>query len=101
MLDQHIHQDSFIHQTQEIMAQHFVWFTVPFSALISWVFHTMEIIGDNTENPFEDGPNDVPITDLSRSIEIDIRQLIDDKDIPKPYHLEKWYSNVKSKATAL
>jgi len=27
----------------------------------------------------------VPINDLSREIDIDLHQLIDDKDIPKPY----------------
>ncbi|WP_223033696.1 bestrophin family protein [Hanstruepera marina] len=70
---------------QETIARHFVWFSVLFSALISWVFHTMEAIGEVSENPFEGSPNDVPITDLSRSIEIDIRQLIDDTDIPAPY----------------
>lgn len=85
LLDQHPIQNSSIHQLQEFMALHFVWFTVPFSAMLSWVYHTMEMIGENTENPFEGGPNDVPITDLSRSIEIDIRQLINDNDIPEPY----------------
>jgi putative membrane protein len=73
------------HVIQEFIANHFVWFSIPFSALLSWVFHTMEKIGENTENPFQGGVNDVPITDLSRAIEIDIRQLIDDTDIPKPY----------------
>jgi len=73
------------------IGRHFVWFSIPFSALIGWVFHTMEAIGENTENPFEGGPNDVPITDLSRGIEIDIRQLIDDTDIPKPY---EWKNDI-------
>ncbi len=76
---------------QLFIGQHFVWFSIPFSALIAWVFHTMESIGENTENPFEGGPNDVPITDLSRGIEIDIRQLIDDKDIPEPY---QWVNDI-------
>lgn len=62
---------------------HFVWFSIPFSAIVSWVFFALEVAGEYSENPFEGGPNDVPITDLSRSIEIDIRQLIDDHDIPK------------------
>ncbi|AUP78647.1 bestrophin family protein [Flavivirga eckloniae] len=84
-LNKHEEQTSLMHVAQEAIAKHFVWFSVPFSALISWVFHTMEAIGENTENPFEGGPNDVPITDLSRGIEIDIRQLIDDTDIPEPY----------------
>ena len=75
----------FAREVQVFIGQHFVWFSIPFSALIAWVFHTMEAIGENTENPFEGGPNDVPITDLSRGIEIDIRQLIDDEDIPEPY----------------
>ncbi len=75
----------FARKLQLFIGQHFVWFSIPFSALISWVFHTMEAIGENTENPFEGGPNDVPITDLSRGIEIDIRELIDDEDIPESY----------------
>lgn len=36
----------------------------------------MERIGETTENPFEGNPNDVPITTMSRGIEIDIRQMI-------------------------
>lgn len=84
-LASHQSQTSIGHRVQEFLAHHFVWFSVPFSALLAWVFHTMEVIGENTENPFEGGPNDVPITDMSRGIEIDIRQLIDDTDIPEPY----------------
>ncbi|WP_299110916.1 bestrophin family ion channel [uncultured Winogradskyella sp.] len=82
-----VHQSrtSWGHLIQEFIAKHFVWFSIPFSALLAWVFHTMEAIGENTENPFEGGPNDVPITNMSRGIEIDIRQLIDDTDIPEPY----------------
>ena len=90
-LEMHDVQSSLIHRIQEFMARHFVWFSIPFSALIAWVFHTMEAIGENTENPFEGGPNDVPITDLSRGIEIDIRQLIDDADIPPPY---EWKNHI-------
>lgn len=84
-LAKHESHSSFLHQIQEFIAHHFVWFSIPFSTLLAWVFHTMEAIGENTENPFEGGPNDVPITNMSRGIEIDIRQLIDDIDIPKPY----------------
>ncbi|SHH09391.1 bestrophin family protein [Flagellimonas flava] len=81
----------FTQNLQLFIGKHFVWFSIPFSALISWVFHTMEAIGENTENPFEGGPNDVPITDMSRGIEIDIRQLIDDTDIPAPY---QWKNDI-------
>ncbi|NND11116.1 MAG: hypothetical protein HKN96_07885 [Flavobacteriaceae bacterium] len=90
-LSLHEVQTDVMHRVQEFIARHFVWFLIPFSALLSWVFHTMEKIGENTENPFEGGPNDVPITDLSRGIEIDIRQLIDDTDIPEPY---EWSNDI-------
>jgi len=88
---EHDHEAGFFHGIAHILGQHFVWISVPFSVLISWVFHTLELIGENTENPFEGGPNDVPITNMSRGIEIDIRQLIDDRDIPGPY---TWRNNI-------
>jgi putative membrane protein len=64
------------------LGEHFVWLTIPFSIVVSWVFHTMEMIGDFSENPFEGLHNDVPINQLSRVIEIDLREMMDEKDIP-------------------
>ncbi len=59
-----------------------VWLTIPFSVLVCWVFHTMEKIGEATENPFEGSANDVPMTALSRTIEIDLREMMDEEEIP-------------------
>lgn len=66
------------------LGEHFVWLTVPFSVMVSWVFLTMEKIGEATENPFEGTPNDIPMAALSRNIEIDLREMLDEKDIPAP-----------------
>lgn len=60
----------------------FVWLTIPFSILISWVFSTMEVVGDNSEDPFENYVNDVPMTALCRTIEIDLREMLGETDIP-------------------
>lgn len=60
------------------------WLTVPFSGLITWVFFLMEKIGDYSENPFEGSYNDVPITAIARAIEIDLREMIHDTEIPPP-----------------
>ncbi|MES2762977.1 MAG: hypothetical protein V4677_12265 [Bacteroidota bacterium] len=49
---------------------------------MGWVFHVMERIGEATENPFEGSVNDVPITNISRTIEIDLKEMIDETDIP-------------------
>ncbi len=54
------------------------------SALITWVFFLMEKIGDYSENPFEGTYNDVPITSISVGIEIDLREMIHDTNIPDP-----------------
>jgi ion channel-forming bestrophin family protein len=61
-----------------------IWLTIPASALIIWVFFLMEMIGDYSENPFEGSYNDVPITSISRGIEIDLREMLDETNLPKP-----------------
>lgn len=75
-----------IHQVVEFVGRYFIWVSVPFTVVVSWIFHTMERIGENTENPFEGNSNDVPITTMSRGIEIDIREMIGDDpaNIPPP-----------------
>lgn len=60
----------------------FYWIWPAFSALITWIFFLMEMIGDYSENPFEGTYNDVPITAIARGIEIDIREMINDTGIP-------------------
>jgi len=68
------------------MAPHFIWAAIPFCALISWVFHTMERIGRVGENPFEGSANDVPISTIARGIEIDLRQMLGEPEshLPSP-----------------
>jgi len=70
-----------------IVSNNFVWLTIPFSIVISWIFMLMERVGDVSENPFEGMSNDVPITTISRGIEIDIREMIGDNksEIPKAH----------------
>lgn len=60
------------------------WVSPFLSALITWVFFLMEKIGDYSENPFEGTYNDVPITSIARGIEIDMREMIDDENVPGP-----------------
>lgn len=61
-----------------------VWLTVPFAVVVSWIFYTMETVGDSSEDPFENFINDVPMTALCRSIEIDLRQMMSETDVPTP-----------------
>lgn len=61
-----------------------IWASIPFTVIASWVFWFMELIGDYSENPFEGLYNDVPIASMARGIEIDIRQMLDETDLPEP-----------------
>lgn len=60
-----------------------VWLVIPFSVLISWVFMTMEQIGEASENPFDGGSTDTPISTICRNIEIDILEMMDETNLPK------------------
>ncbi|GAB5401634.1 MAG: bestrophin family ion channel [Aureisphaera sp.] len=62
----------------------YLFLMIPFSILISWIFTTMEAIGDNSEDPFEGRINDVPMTALCRTIEIDLRDMLDEEELPPP-----------------
>lgn len=64
---------------------------IPFSGLVIWDFFLMEKIGDYSENPFEGSCNDVPITAIARSIEIDLREMLEEKEIPTPLAAENGF----------
>lgn len=60
----------------------FIWLNIPFSIIVSWMFLTLEDIGESTENPFEGAANDVPISTISRVIEIDLKEMLGVEKIP-------------------
>ena len=60
------------------------WLSIPFTALVAWVFLVMELIGDYSENPFEGLGNDIPMLSLCRTIEIDLLEMMGEEEIPEP-----------------
>ena len=61
-----------------------LWMSIPFGVLMGWVYVVMELIGDYSENPFEGLPHDIPMFSICRTIEIDLLQMLDEKNIPAP-----------------
>ena len=61
-----------------------VWLVIPFSVLISWMSTSLERVGESTENPFEGNANDVPISQMCRTAEIDLREMLGETDLPPP-----------------
>ncbi len=58
------------------------WLSIPITALIGWVYVMMEIVGDYSENPFQGMANDIPMLSLCRVIEIDLREMLGETDLP-------------------
>ncbi|WKN45445.1 bestrophin family protein [Tunicatimonas pelagia] len=53
------------------------------SVLTTWIFLTWELVGNNSEDPFENRSSDVPMTALTRTIEIDLRDMLDESELPE------------------
>lgn len=64
------------------LAEIAVWLSIPFSILVSWVYIMMELVGDYSENPFEGLGNDIPMLALCRTIEIDLREMLGEQELP-------------------
>lgn len=79
-----------IAEKHPMLGELFIWFSIPIYTAVAWIFHTMERIGRTGENPFEGTSNDVPISTISRGIEIDLRQNLneDKEDIPSQFPAE-------------
>lgn len=59
-----------------------IWISIPITALVGWVYVMMEVVGDYSENPFQGMPNDIPMMSLCRVIEIDLREMINETELP-------------------
>lgn len=72
-----------------LMNGNMVWLVVPFSVMISWMYTSLVQVGESTENPFEGNANDVPISQICFTAEIDLREMLGETDLPplpKPKH---------------
>ena len=60
------------------------WFLIPISVAISFAFAILNKTGIVTETPFEGRAADIPLSNICRTIEIDLLQMIEAEDIPEP-----------------
>ena len=58
------------------------WLSIPFTVLVAWVYLMMEMVGDYSENPFAGLANDIPMLSLCRTIEIDLREMLGETELP-------------------
>jgi len=67
------------------------FFEIPLLLLISAAFFLLEKSATHMHDPFENRPTDTAMTSIARTIEINIKQLLKETEIPKPQNPEKFY----------
>lgn len=67
-----------------ILVQETGWLVIPFTLLIGFIFFSLDTIANGIENPFENTFNDTPMSALSRTVEINLRQMLGETELPEP-----------------
>ncbi|TWT29693.1 bestrophin family protein [Blastopirellula retiformator] len=58
-------------------------FNIPLALLINFIFLSLDQIGERTEDPFENRPGDTPLTSISVTIEGNLKEMLDEADLPE------------------
>jgi len=66
------------------LVDEFEWRSLAIRALVAYVFLIVNNLGADLKNPFENKMSDTPMSALCRTIEIDLRQMLGEKDLPSP-----------------
>ncbi len=66
-------------------------FEIPLLLVISAAFLLLEKSATHMQDPFENRPTDTALTTIARTIEINIKQLLNETDIPNALPPEKFY----------
>jgi len=67
------------------------YFEIPLLLIITSFFFLLESTATYLQDPFSNKPTDTPVTAIARNIEINIKQLLDDTDVPEPHHPTDFY----------
>jgi ion channel-forming bestrophin family protein len=78
--------------TLDISLINTVWyFEIPLLLILSGTFFLLEKSARNMQDPFSDHPTDTAMISIARTIEINLKQLIKDPQIPIPYSTDKFF----------
>ena len=65
------------------MVEDLGWFTPLGSTLVGFMFLALDRIGRDLEDPFENTVYDVPVSSIARTIEINLRQMLGETELPE------------------
>jgi putative membrane protein len=66
------------------LVTHMGWLTPLGSTLVGFIFLALDKIGRDLEDPFENSIYDVPLTSITTTIEVNLRQLLGETALPQP-----------------
>jgi putative membrane protein len=68
------------------------YFELPLLLAISSSFFLLEKTASQLQDPFSNNPTDTPMTTIATNIEINIKQLLNETEIPQPFPPDKFYA---------
>jgi putative membrane protein len=66
-------------------------FEIPLLVAISSAFFLLEKTATHMQDPFDNRPTDTAMTAIAKTIEINIKQLLKESEIPKPHQQDKFH----------
>ncbi len=60
------------------------WYTPLGSTMVGFIFLALDKIGRDMEDPFDNTIYDIPLTSISRTIDINLRQVLGEENLPAP-----------------
>lgn len=69
---------------RELSALDEAYLIFPITILAGWMFYQIYVLGKVLASPFDNMKTDVAVDAICRTIEIDLREIIKDKDVPPP-----------------
>lgn len=67
------------------------YFEIPLLLVISSAFFLLERSATHLQDPFSNQPTDIPVTSIATTIEINIRQLLQEKELPPVQQPDEYY----------
>jgi putative membrane protein len=68
------------------------YFELPLLMAISSIFFLLEKAASQLQDPFSNNPTDIAITTIATNIEINIKQMLNEPEIPQPFPPNRFYS---------
>lgn len=68
-----------IHQLQGDLMQMLL---LPITVIVGWIFYQIYVFGKVLSHPFQNWRTDVPLDSITNTIEIDLKQILGDRNVP-------------------